>query len=103
MMLMAMMRILVCTRGKFYLLSMLPNGLPGTPSVKVGVVGAGTTSVFEEVLQSSKKSLSLVFVPSKATAKVLASELPKNRKDKGKVLYPASAKAGNEIDMVIRS
>ncbi|KAM5565640.1 uroporphyrinogen-III synthase, chloroplastic [Rosa sericea] len=68
----------------------------GTPNVKVGVVGAGTASVFEQVLQSSKKSLSLAFVPSKG--KVLASELPKNRKDKCTVLYPASAKAGNEIE-----
>ncbi|XP_062024948.1 uroporphyrinogen-III synthase, chloroplastic isoform X1 [Rosa rugosa] len=70
----------------------------GTPTVKVGVVGAGTASVFEQVLQSSKNSLSLAFVPSKATGKVLASELPKNRKDKCTVLYPASAKAGNEIE-----
>ncbi|XP_062024950.1 uroporphyrinogen-III synthase, chloroplastic isoform X2 [Rosa rugosa] len=68
----------------------------GTPTVKVGVVGAGTASVFEQVLQSSKNSLSLAFVPSKG--KVLASELPKNRKDKCTVLYPASAKAGNEIE-----
>ncbi|XP_024161452.1 uroporphyrinogen-III synthase, chloroplastic isoform X2 [Rosa chinensis] len=68
----------------------------GTPNVKVGVVGAGTASVFEQVPQSSKKSLSLAFVPSKG--KVLASELPKNRKDKCTVLYPASAKAGNEIE-----
>ncbi|XP_004291136.1 PREDICTED: uroporphyrinogen-III synthase, chloroplastic-like [Fragaria vesca subsp. vesca] len=70
----------------------------GTPNVKVGVVGAGTASVFEEVLQSSKTSLSLAFVPSKATGKVLASELPRSRKDKCTVLYPASAKAGNEIE-----
>ncbi|XP_050363017.1 uroporphyrinogen-III synthase, chloroplastic [Argentina anserina] len=70
----------------------------GTPNVKVGVVGAGTATVFEEVLQSSKKSLSLAFVPSKATGKVLASELPKNQKDKCTVLYPASAKAGNDIE-----
>lgn len=39
----------------------------GTPNVKVGVVGAGTASVFEEVLQSSKTSLSLAFVPSKGS------------------------------------
>ncbi|KAK9946566.1 hypothetical protein M0R45_012024 [Rubus argutus] len=70
----------------------------GTPNVKVGVVGAGTASVFEEVMQSSKQSLDLAFVPSKATGKDLASELPKNRKDKCTVLYPASAKAGHEIE-----
>lgn len=39
----------------------------GTPNVKVGVVGAGTASVFEEVMQSSKQSLDLAFVPSKGT------------------------------------
>nr|XP_023920338.1 uroporphyrinogen-III synthase, chloroplastic-like isoform X1 [Quercus suber] len=39
----------------------------GTPNVKVGVVGAGTASVFEEVMQSSKQSLSVAFAPSKGT------------------------------------
>ncbi|CAB4266410.1 unnamed protein product [Prunus armeniaca] len=69
----------------------------GTPNVKVGVVGAGTASIFEEVIQSSKQSLNVAFVPSKATGKVLASELPKNGNKKCTVLYPASAKASNEI------
>ncbi|XP_065619482.1 uroporphyrinogen-III synthase, chloroplastic isoform X3 [Quercus suber] len=69
----------------------------GTPNVKVGVVGAGTASVFEEVMQSSKQSLSVAFAPSKATGKVLASELPKNGQ-KCRVLYPASAKASSEIE-----
>ncbi|PQQ21353.1 uroporphyrinogen-III synthase chloroplastic isoform X2 [Prunus yedoensis var. nudiflora] len=70
----------------------------GTPDVKVGVVGAGTASIFEEVIQSSKQSLNVAFVPSKATGKVLASELPKNGNKKCTVLYPASAKASNEIE-----
>ncbi|BBG95278.1 uroporphyrinogen-III synthase family protein [Prunus dulcis] len=70
----------------------------GTPNVKVGVVGAGTASIFEEVIQSSKQSLNVAFVPSKATGKVLASELPKNGNKKCTVLYPASAKASNEIE-----
>ncbi|KAM4129555.1 hypothetical protein ACJW30_01G032400 [Castanea mollissima] len=69
----------------------------GTPNVKVGVVGAGTASVFEEVMQSSKQSLSVAFAPSRATGKVLASELPKNGQ-KCRVLYPASAKASSEIE-----
>uniref|UniRef100_A0A2N9HSA6 Uroporphyrinogen-III synthase n=1 Tax=Fagus sylvatica TaxID=28930 RepID=A0A2N9HSA6_FAGSY len=69
----------------------------GTPNVKVGVVGAGTASVFEEVMQSSKRSLNVAFAPSKATGQVLASELPKNGQ-KCRVLYPASAKASNEIE-----
>ncbi|TQD97497.1 hypothetical protein C1H46_016898 [Malus baccata] len=45
----------------------------GTPNVTVGVVGA-------------------------ATGEVLASELPKNGNEKCTVLYPASAKASNEIE-----
>ncbi|XP_059453413.1 uroporphyrinogen-III synthase, chloroplastic isoform X1 [Corylus avellana] len=69
----------------------------GTPSVNVGVVGAGTASVFEDVRQFSKQSLNVAFAPSKATGKVLASELPKNGK-RCRVLYPASAKASNEIE-----
>ncbi|XP_062159130.1 uroporphyrinogen-III synthase, chloroplastic isoform X5 [Alnus glutinosa] len=69
----------------------------GTPNVNVGVVGAGTASVFEDVKQFSKQSLNVAFAPSKATGKVLASELPKNGK-RCRVLYPASAKASNEIE-----
>ncbi|CAK7347586.1 unnamed protein product [Dovyalis caffra] len=70
----------------------------GTPNVKVGVVGAGTASIFEEATQSSERSLVVAFAPSKATGKVLASELPKNRNKRCTVLYPASAKASNEIE-----
>ncbi|KAI4375022.1 hypothetical protein MLD38_012941 [Melastoma candidum] len=69
----------------------------GSPKVKVGVVGAGTASVFEEVVHSDHP-LSVAFTPSKATGKVLASELPSNGNDNSRVLYPASAKAGNEIE-----
>ncbi|GMP44161.1 hypothetical protein CsSME_00013220 [Camellia sinensis var. sinensis] len=69
----------------------------GTPKVKVGVVGAGTASIFEEVAQSSK-CLDVAFEPSKATGKVLASELPKHGNKKCTVLYPASAKASAEIE-----
>ncbi|XP_035541945.1 uroporphyrinogen-III synthase, chloroplastic isoform X3 [Juglans regia] len=67
----------------------------GTPNVNVGVVGAGTASVFDDVLQFSNRSLNVAFAPSKG--KVLASELPKNGV-KCRVLYPASAKASNEIE-----
>ncbi|KAF8405071.1 hypothetical protein HHK36_009968 [Tetracentron sinense] len=70
----------------------------GTPEVQVGVVGSGTASIFEEVLQSSQRSLKVAFSPSKATSKVLASELPKYRKKKCTVLYPASVKASSEIE-----
>ncbi|KAH9758367.1 Uroporphyrinogen-III synthase [Citrus sinensis] len=70
----------------------------GTPNVRIGVVGAGTASIFEEVIQSSKCSLDVAFSPSKATGKILASELPKNGNKKCTVLYPASAKASNEIE-----
>ncbi|XP_028802948.1 uroporphyrinogen-III synthase, chloroplastic [Neltuma alba] len=69
----------------------------GAPHVKIGVVGAGTASVFNEASLSSKQSLDVAFSPSKATGKVLATELPLNG-NKCTVLYPASAKAGNEIE-----
>ncbi|MCL7045173.1 hypothetical protein MKW94_007759 [Papaver nudicaule] len=71
----------------------------GSPKVQVGVVGAGTASVFKDVLQSPQRSLSISFSPSKATGKVLALELPKHGSGRCSVLYPASMKAGNEIEM----
>ncbi|CAA2972040.1 uroporphyrinogen-III synthase, chloroplastic isoform X1 [Olea europaea subsp. europaea] len=70
----------------------------GSPKVKVGVVGAGTASVFTEVLRSSKQYLDVAFAPSKATGKVLASELPKLENRRCTVLYPASSKASGEIE-----
>ncbi|PKI44749.1 uroporphyrinogen-III synthase, chloroplastic isoform X1 [Punica granatum] len=70
----------------------------GTPNVKIGVVGTGTASIFEEAVKSSQGKLSVTFAPSKATGKVLASELPKTANGKCTVLYPASAKASNEIE-----
>lgn len=70
----------------------------GTPSVRVGVVGSGTASIFDEAVQSSKQYLDIAFAPSKATGKVLALELPKNGNDKCTVLYPASAKASTDIE-----
>ncbi|GMI91185.1 ARABIDOPSIS THALIANA UROPORPHYRINOGEN III SYNTHASE, DOMAIN OF UNKNOWN FUNCTION 724 3 [Hibiscus trionum] len=66
----------------------------GTPSVRIGVVGAGTASIFKNL----KQSLDVAFVPSKATGKVLASELPKDGNKTCTVLYPASVKASNEIE-----
>ncbi|KAK9271018.1 hypothetical protein L1049_026606 [Liquidambar formosana] len=70
----------------------------GTPNVKVGVVGAGTASIFKEVMQSSKQSLNVAFAPSKAIGKVLALELPKHGNKRCTVLYPASVKASSEIE-----
>ncbi|KAL4281386.1 hypothetical protein GQ457_03G039320 [Hibiscus cannabinus] len=66
----------------------------GTPSVRIGVVGAGTASIFNNLRQS----LDVAFAPSKATGKVLASELPKDGNKSCTVLYPASVKASNEIE-----
>ncbi|KAK9023263.1 hypothetical protein V6N11_003488 [Hibiscus sabdariffa] len=66
----------------------------GTPSVRIGVVGAGTASIFKNL----KQSLDVAFSPSKATGKVLASELPKDGNKRCTVLYPASVKASNEIE-----
>ncbi|XP_020534877.1 uroporphyrinogen-III synthase, chloroplastic isoform X2 [Jatropha curcas] len=70
----------------------------GSPNVNIGVVGAGTASIFNEVMQSSGQVLDISFTPSKATGKVLASELPKSENKTCTVLYPASAKASNEIE-----
>ncbi|XP_076904594.1 uroporphyrinogen-III synthase, chloroplastic-like isoform X1 [Bidens hawaiensis] len=69
----------------------------GTPSVKVAVVGTGTASIFDEA-SSSKHLINVAFTPSKATGKVLALELPKHGNEKYTVLYPASAKASNDIE-----
>ncbi|CAL0319025.1 unnamed protein product [Lupinus luteus] len=69
----------------------------GMPHVKIGVVGAGTASIFKEALQSSERSLDVAFTPSKATGVTLAAELPKIG-IKPAVLYPASAKASHEIE-----
>ncbi|XP_043711242.1 uroporphyrinogen-III synthase, chloroplastic-like [Telopea speciosissima] len=70
----------------------------GTPKVRVGVVGAGTASIFKEVMHSDNRSLTVAFSPSKATGKVLASELPKQGDGTCTVLYPASMKAGRELE-----
>lgn len=69
----------------------------GMPRVRIGVVGSGTASIFKEALLSSNQSLDVAFSPSKATGKVLAIELPKIA-NKTTILYPASAKASNEIE-----
>ncbi|XP_020583295.1 uroporphyrinogen-III synthase, chloroplastic isoform X1 [Phalaenopsis equestris] len=73
-------------------------GAAGCPKARIGVVGAGTASVFHENLPSCEKTLEIAFSPSKATGKVLASELPNDCLGTCKVLYPASVKAGNEIE-----
>ncbi|KAJ6828562.1 uncharacterized protein M6B38_362410 [Iris pallida] len=70
----------------------------GTPKVRIGVVGAGTASSFHEILQSSGQYLEVAFSPSKATGKILASELPNYGQKICKVLYPASVKASSEIE-----
>ncbi|KFK23218.1 hypothetical protein AALP_AAs65325U000100 [Arabis alpina] len=69
-----------------------------SPKVKVGVVGAGTARVFAEAMQSAEGPLHVAFTPSKATGKVLASELPENVGKRSSVLYPASLKASNDIE-----
>ncbi|KAK1263053.1 hypothetical protein QJS04_geneDACA017451 [Acorus gramineus] len=69
----------------------------GTPEVQIGVVGAGTASIFEEI-QPMEKSLHVAFSPTKATGKILAAELPKRGSQTCTVLYPASVKAGSEIE-----
>ncbi|KAG6437959.1 hypothetical protein SASPL_102890 [Salvia splendens] len=83
--------------GKETLFSLISRAA-GTPNVRVGVVGAGTSSVFGKIGPSLKEILNVAFVPSKAIGKVLAAELPKLRNARCTVLYPASAKASNEIE-----
>lgn len=70
----------------------------GTPKVRLGVVGAGTARVFGKIVPSLNPSLDVAFTPSKATGRVLAAELPNYGKMGCTVLYPASAKASNEIE-----
>ncbi|KAI5656184.1 hypothetical protein M9H77_24977 [Catharanthus roseus] len=70
----------------------------GNPSVRVAVVGAGTASTFEGISRPLREYLDVAFAPSKATGKVLASELPNCGNARCAVLYPASAKASNEIE-----
>ena len=62
----------------------------GKPNLRIACVGAGTKQVLVGL------GLEPVFVPSKATGKVLAAELP-GPKASGRVLYPASAKAANHV------
>ncbi|CAH8361458.1 unnamed protein product [Eruca vesicaria subsp. sativa] len=69
-----------------------------SPKVKVGVVGAGTARIFQDAVQAAEGALHVAFTPSKATGKVLASELPENVGKSSSVLYPASIKASNEIE-----
>lgn len=68
------------------------------PSVRIGVVGSGTASVFTKEVTSSNTLLNVAFSPSRATGKLLASELPKCDGKTCTVLYPASVKAGGEIE-----
>lgn len=60
----------------------------GSPAVRVASVGAGTARVLADA------GLEPQFVPSKATAKTLAAELPG---EQAELLYPASALASDTI------
>lgn len=65
----------------------------GSPSVQIASVGAGTARVLEDAGVPAK------FIPSKATAKTLASELPSDGDEsQAQVLYPASAIASSTIE-----
>ncbi|KAK9902026.1 hypothetical protein WJX75_001619 [Coccomyxa subellipsoidea] len=61
----------------------------GKPQVRLAVVGSGTGVVIEA---AEEPDLHVVFTPSKANAEHLSAELP--MEGEGRVLYPASAKAG---------
>mmetsp|Transcript_25433 Transcript_25433/g.55287 ORF Transcript_25433/g.55287 Transcript_25433/m.55287 type:complete len:373 (-) Transcript_25433:473-1591(-) len=64
--------------------------------LKLAVVGGGTAQVIE-----SRSSVPIAFVPSKATGKTMAAELP--AKEGERVLYAASAKAGDDIQAGLES
>ncbi|GAQ79840.1 uroporphyrinogen III synthase [Klebsormidium nitens] len=66
----------------------------GRPKVRLSVVGAGTGTVLEEAPEAD--DLRPEFTPSKATAKVLAVEIPEPQPG-SRVLYPASVKAGSDL------
>ncbi|BDA51009.1 probable uroporphyrinogen-III synthase [Coccomyxa sp. Obi] len=61
----------------------------GKPQVRLAVVGAGTGVVIEA---TGEPDLPVAFTPTKANAEHLSAELP--WEGEGRVLYPASAKAG---------
>jgi len=64
----------------------------GSPAVRIASVGAGTAQVLEDA------GITPQFVPSKATAKTLASELPVGDAAAAQVIYPASAIASATIE-----
>ncbi|KAL2632007.1 hypothetical protein R1flu_016693 [Riccia fluitans] len=66
------------------------------PKVRIAVVGSGTGEVFEEARDDR---INVAFTPSKATAKVLVVELPKQEGGNGEILYPSSAKAGSDLEI----
>jgi len=67
----------------------------GSPAVRIASVGAGTAKVLKDA------GIPPVFIPSKATAKTLASELPGD--GPMQVLYPASKIASSTIEEGLRA
>jgi len=61
--------------------------LAGAPEVRVAAVGESTARVLEG------QGLEVAFLPSRAEARALARELP----GAGRVLWPTSARAGDEL------
>eukprot|EP00897_Mesotaenium_endlicherianum_P000014 jgi/Mesen1/10012/ME000722S09299 len=79
----------------------LPHVLRGSPELRLAVVGLGTGQALEGLPDAHK--LPIAFTPSKATAKVLAVELPKVEGSTGLILYPSSAKAGSDLGLSFSS
>jgi len=73
----------------------------GFPKVRIAVVGVGTGELFNN-LKEGLGQLDVAFTPSKATAKVLAAELPKLNENDSRILYPASLKASNDLETGLR-
>eukprot|EP00249_Psilotum_nudum_P017885 c26536_g1_i2 orf=593-1195(-) len=74
--------------------------IAGFPNVRLAVVGSGTAQVLENAKVDGAQ-IDIGFMPSKANAKVLSEELPRVGKVDGKVLFPASLKASNELERVL--
>eukprot|EP00850_Spirogloea_muscicola_P004152 SM000017S02892 [mRNA] locus=s17:884584:887160:- [translate_table: standard] len=73
----------------------------GSPSVRLAVVESGTGEVICNAgaeSEANSQSVNVFFTPTKAIGKALVVELPKAPEGSGRVLYPASVKASNDIE-----
>lgn len=69
----------------------------GKPAVRIATVGAGTSRVL--LAGQDAAALAPVFEPTKANAVHLSAELPEVPGGNKRVLYPASVKAGTDLQV----